>query len=105
MAGRCDGLQREIPQRSNRCTTTSPAPFARPSPWQTPDTAGNLFVLAVADRFEMMSPSENRVFVNPARNRDVVSVSPSSGGSPIAFHRRLPGYAPTRVVDAFGIAR
>ena len=56
-----------------------------------------------------MPAVEPVLFRNPAR---VAGSDPSSGrargngagGSPLAFHRRLPGYAPTRVVDAPGLA-
>src|SRR5262245_14335647 len=41
------------------------------------------------------------VFVNPARRHDTHG-APST--APLDFHRRLPGYAPTPVVDAPGIA-
>ncbi len=51
----------------------------------------------------VLTETAPRVFVNPARRHDP-SARPSSGG-PIAFHRRLPGYAPTRIVDAPGIAQ
>ena len=41
------------------------------------------------------------IFVNPARRR--AGAEPAAS-APRAFHRRLPGYAPTRVVEAPGIA-
>jgi diaminopropionate ammonia-lyase len=49
--------------------------------------------------------AEPQVFINPAREHRAAPHSPPAGGSPAAFHRRLPGYAPTRAVDAPGIAR
>jgi diaminopropionate ammonia-lyase len=41
------------------------------------------------------------------QNRDVIPVLPGEGPTrePLAFHRRLPGYAPTPLVDLPGIAR
>jgi diaminopropionate ammonia-lyase len=42
---------------------------------------------------------EPLLLVNPARVRDG-GVQSSIGNAPMAFHRRLPGYAPTPVVDA-----
>ena len=43
------------------------------------------------------------VFRNPARERPARAARPPAG-SARALHRRLPGYEPTRVVDAPGIA-
>ena len=58
-----------------------------------------------------MSPSsesapsaEPQVLINPAREHREAPNPLQGGASPAAFHRRLPGYAPTRVVDAPGIA-
>jgi diaminopropionate ammonia-lyase len=49
--------------------------------------------------------AEPELLVNPARRRDPEGPRPDGPGvSPVAFHRRLPGYAPTRVVDAPGLA-
>lgn len=50
-----------------------------------------------------MQPTAAKSFVNPARRRD--QPAPPGGPSSIGFHRRLPGYAPTRIVDAPGLAR
>ena len=45
------------------------------------------------------------LLLNPARRHDTTATRPRSpAGAPIAFHRRLPGYAPTRVVDAPALA-
>jgi diaminopropionate ammonia-lyase len=43
------------------------------------------------------------ILVNPARVRDEMPRS-SPAEAPAAFHRRLPGYAPTPVVDAHALA-
>jgi diaminopropionate ammonia-lyase len=50
-----------------------------------------------------MESNELRVLVNPARARDG-ALQTSPHGAPTAFHRRLPGYAPTPVVDATDLA-
>jgi diaminopropionate ammonia-lyase len=42
------------------------------------------------------------VLVNPLR--DVAAIAGSPGGEPRRFHRRLPGYVPTPLVDAAGVA-
>ena len=42
------------------------------------------------------------LLVNPGRRRDVTDARPD--GAPTEFHRRMPGYAPTRIVEAPGIA-
>ncbi len=42
------------------------------------------------------------VLVNPGRQRDATAAAP--GVRPTAFHRRLPGYEPTRIVDAPALA-
>jgi diaminopropionate ammonia-lyase len=45
------------------------------------------------------------LLLNRARRHDTAATRlPSPNAAPIAFHRRLPGYAPTRVVDAPGLA-
>src|SRR5690348_1995057 len=44
-----------------------------------------------------------RVYRNP-RVRTQLTV-PAAGREPLAFHRRLPGYAPTSLVDAPTLAR
>lgn len=49
-----------------------------------------------------MPPAEPVLLRNPGRRHDA-SARPR-GAPPTAFHRRLPGYAPTRVVDAPGLA-
>ena len=51
-----------------------------------------------------MPSSEPQILINPARELDGPARPGSGGGSPAAFHRRLPGYAPTRVVYGAGIA-
>jgi diaminopropionate ammonia-lyase len=50
-----------------------------------------------------MQPGPAQVFVNPARRHD----APSAPREPAStrFHRRLPGYAPTPIVDAPVLAR
>jgi diaminopropionate ammonia-lyase len=53
---------------------------------------------------ETVPAAEPLVFVNPAREHRAPPHPPHAGGSPAAYHRRLPGYAPTRVVDAPDIA-
>ncbi|MDQ1509391.1 MAG: diaminopropionate ammonia-lyase [Actinomycetota bacterium] len=50
-----------------------------------------------------MPTAEPQVLINPAREHHEPSRPPHAGASPAAFHRRLPGYAPTPVVDAPGI--
>jgi len=42
------------------------------------------------------------LLVNPGRRHDAAAVRPDA--PPAQFHRRFPGYAPTRVVDAPGLA-
>jgi diaminopropionate ammonia-lyase len=42
------------------------------------------------------------LLVNPGRRHDAALLRPDAPSAP--FHRRLPGYAPTRVVDAPGLA-
>jgi diaminopropionate ammonia-lyase len=44
------------------------------------------------------------ILVNPGRVRAATPRASSGGESPVAFHRRLPGYEPTPVVDAPGLA-
>ena len=45
------------------------------------------------------------VLLNPARRHEPAAArTRGPAGAPVAFHRRLPGYAPTRVVDAPGLA-
>ncbi len=44
------------------------------------------------------------VFVNPARRHGPAPAGRVAGATPLEFHRRMPGYAPTRLVDARGIA-
>lgn len=52
----------------------------------------------------MSEKEKTRFFLNPpARHRETRPVSP--GRAPFAFHRRLPGYAPTPLIDAPGLAR
>lgn len=52
-----------------------------------------------------MPSTEPQLLINPARLRNLEAPRPADPGlSPVAFHRRLPGYAPTRVVDAPGLA-
>ncbi|MDQ1447030.1 MAG: diaminopropionate ammonia-lyase [Actinomycetota bacterium] len=53
---------------------------------------------------ETVPSAEPQVLVNPARERNQAPQPPPARGSPAAFHRRLPGYAPTRVVYAPGLA-
>ncbi|HTK14984.1 MAG TPA: diaminopropionate ammonia-lyase [Acidimicrobiia bacterium] len=53
---------------------------------------------------EPVPSTELRLLVNPARERKQEPQPPHAGGAPLAFHQRLPGYAPTRVVDAPGLA-
>jgi diaminopropionate ammonia-lyase len=50
-----------------------------------------------------MLPSPAKVFVNPARRHD--APAPADGSPSARFHRRLPAYEPTRIVDAPGVAR
>jgi diaminopropionate ammonia-lyase len=50
-----------------------------------------------------MEPTPAKLFVNPARRRD--APAPPGGPASAQFHRRLPGYAPTRIVDAPELAR
>jgi diaminopropionate ammonia-lyase len=50
-----------------------------------------------------MQPAAAQFFVNPGRRHDVPATT-SARLSP-AFHRRLPRYAPTPIVDASGLAR
>jgi diaminopropionate ammonia-lyase len=45
-----------------------------------------------------MRPATPTLLVNPGRRHDEGTARPDI--SPASFHRRLPGYAPTRVVDA-----
>jgi len=54
----------------------------------------------------LVSGEEPQIFVNPAR-RHVTAVTPHTEdpSGPLAFHRRLPGYAPTPLVDAPELAR
>ena len=47
---------------------------------------------------------EPTVLVNPGRRADEGRRTVGRGDAPIAFHRRLPGYAPTPVVDAPALA-
>ena len=56
-------------------------------------------------RGKIMSEKEKtRFFLNQrARHGETLPVSP--GRAPLAFHRRLPGYAPTPLIDAPGLAR
>jgi len=49
-----------------------------------------------------MRPSAPKVFVKPARRHD--EPASRAGNAAVDFHRRLPGYAPTRIVDAPGLA-
>jgi len=49
-----------------------------------------------------MNATAAQLFVNPARRRDEPAASIGTGSA--RFHRRLPGYAPTRIVDAPGLA-
>ena len=45
------------------------------------------------------------LLLNSARRHDTAAARPPApAGAPIAFHRRLPGYAATRAVDAPGLA-
>ena len=50
-----------------------------------------------------MTIGEPAVLVNPGRVRERARQS-SSRDAPTAFHRRLPGYVPTPVVDAPALA-
>ena len=49
-----------------------------------------------------MTGNEPQIFRNPARRP--IATRPAPAGAPTAFHRRWPGYAPTRLVDAPGLA-
>jgi diaminopropionate ammonia-lyase len=49
-----------------------------------------------------MRPAVPKLLVNPGRRHDENAVRPEVRS--VAFHRRLPGYAPTRVVDAPALA-
>ena len=49
-----------------------------------------------------MTGNEPQIFRNPARRP--TATRPARAGAPTAFHRRWPGYAPTRLVDAPGLA-
>ncbi len=52
-----------------------------------------------------MPDATSSFLLNPARRHDTTVARPRSAeNAPIAFHRRLPGYAVTRVVDAPGLA-
>jgi diaminopropionate ammonia-lyase len=53
---------------------------------------------------ETVPTVEPQVLINPAREHKQEPQPPPAGGAPLAFHQRLPGYAPTRVVDAPGLA-
>jgi len=46
-----------------------------------------------------------RIFFNPLRNQAGMPAMPEPGDAMLEFHRRLPGYAPTRLVDASDMAR
>jgi diaminopropionate ammonia-lyase len=50
-----------------------------------------------------MGPDRAHILVNPGRVRTDPSLLPPDA-APMAFHRRLPGYAPTPVVDAPALA-
>ena len=50
-----------------------------------------------------MRPAAPVLLVNPGRRHDGSRGTPRRR-APAQFHRRLPGYAPTRVVDAPGLA-
>jgi diaminopropionate ammonia-lyase len=49
-----------------------------------------------------MRPAAPKLLVNPGRRRDVNGPRPDTPSA--QFHRRLPGYVPTRVVDAPALA-
>ncbi len=51
-----------------------------------------------------MPSSEPQILINPAREHDAGARPAATGGSPADFHRRLPGYAVTRVVSAPALA-
>src|SRR4051794_11874698 len=58
-------------------------------------------VHCVPVKSDAVADTDPMIFVNPARRRGLAKTGASAPGE---FHRRLPGYVPTRVVDAPGIA-